>query len=66
MSKISDIFEEMWKIICFISKADNNHIVYDSYIEGSIKDCERVRSAQETDDIRICQLNGKFTIAGSI
>ena len=32
MSKISDMFEEMWKIICFIGKAGIIHIVYDSYI----------------------------------
>ena len=56
MSKISDIFEEMWKIIRFISKADTIHIVYDSYIEGSIKDYERVGRAQETEPLEFVNL----------
>ena len=44
------------KKICFISKADTIHIVYDSYIEGSIKDCERVRRAQETEPLEFVNL----------
>ena len=64
MPTISDIFEEMWKIICFISKADTIHVVYDSNIEGSIKDCERVRHAQETEPLEFINLmrNSPLTV----
>ena len=58
MLRISDIFEEMWKRTSFISQAGMIHMVYDSYIEGSIKDCERLRRAEETEPLEFVNLTG--------
>ena len=40
---IGEALESAWKIIMNISKAEEIHIVFDSYIENSLKESERVR-----------------------
>ena len=48
LSTFSDVFKSMWKSTTSVSKFDTIHRVYDSYIDDSIKEAERIRRAKES------------------
>ena len=45
--KVRDAFDGAWGIILVASNADRIEIVYDSYLEGSIKESTRIGTAKE-------------------
>ena len=57
LSTFSDVFESMWKSMTSVSKFDTIHIVYDSYIDDSIKEAERIRRAKESDPLEYIDLS---------
>ena len=57
LSTFSDVFECMWKSMTSVSKFDTIHIVYDSYIDDSIKEAERIRRAKESDPLEYIDLS---------
>ena len=54
--KVRDAFDGTWGIILAASNADRIDIVYDSYLEGSIKESTRIGRAKE-ESIEIINLN---------
>ena len=54
--KVRDAFDGAWGIILAASNADRIEIVYDSYVEGSIKESTRTGRAKE-ESIEIINLN---------
>ena len=54
--KVRDAFDGAWGIILAASNADRIEIVYDSYLEGSIKESTRIGRAKE-EPIEIINLN---------
>ena len=54
--KVRDAFDGTWGIILAASNADRIEIVYDSYLEGSIKESTRIGRAKE-EAIEIINLN---------
>ena len=54
--KVRDAFDGAWGIILAASNADRIKIVYDSYLEGSIKESTRTGRA-EAESIEIINLN---------
>ena len=54
--KVSDAFDGAWGIILAASNADRIEIVYDSYLEGSIKESTRIGRAKE-ESTEIINLN---------
>ena len=39
----SEMFEKAWKKVCNIAKGKDYRIIIDSYIEQSIKECEKIK-----------------------
>ena len=54
--KVRDAFDGTWGIFLAASNADRIEIVYDSYLEGSIKESTRIGRAKE-ESIEIINLN---------
>ena len=54
--KVRDAFDGAWGIILAASNADRIKIVYDSYLEGSIKESTRTGRAK-AESIEIMNLN---------
>ena len=54
--EVRDAFDGTWGIILAASNADRIEIVYDSYLEGSIKESTRIGRAKE-ESIEIINLN---------
>ena len=57
LSAFSDVFESIWKSMTSVSKFETIHIVYDSYIDDSIKEAERIRRAKECDPLEYIDLS---------
>ena len=57
LSTFSDVFESMWKSMTSVSKFDTIHIVYDSYIDDSIKEAEGIKRAKESDPLEYTDLS---------
>ena len=57
LSTFNDVFESMWKLMTSVSKFDTIHIVYDSYIDDSIKEAERIRRAKESDPLEYIDIS---------
>ena len=57
LSTFSDVFKSMWKSMTSVSKFDTIHRVYESYIDDSIKEAERIRRAKESDPLEYIDLS---------
>ena len=57
LNTINDAFEYMWKTITHIAEADEIHIVYDSYLENSLKGHERSRRSAEVETVEFVNLS---------
>ena len=53
---VRDAFDGAWEIILAASNADRIEIIYESYLEGSIKESTRIGTAKE-EPIEIINLN---------
>ena len=57
LNTINDAFEYMWKTITHIAEANEIHIVYDSYLENSLKGHERSRRSAEVEPLEFVNLS---------
>ena len=57
LNTINDVLKYMWKTITNIAEADEIHIVYDSYLENSLKGHERLRRSAEVEPIEFVNLS---------
>ena len=53
---ISDLFESAFTTISTTCEMQQLHIVYDSYLEDSIKECERIRRRSDCDPLEFTKL----------
>ena len=62
MVSINDVFQNLWQSVVSISIFDTIHIVYDSYTDDSIKECERMRRSTEVDPLEYVKLTGRSPV----
>ena len=58
LSNIGSIFDSLWTLIQYSAVGSKSlHIVYDSYLEDSIKECERMRRNAEIEPLEYVELS---------
>ena len=62
MVSINDVFQNLWQSVVSISIFDTIHIVYDSYTDDSIKECERMSRSAEVDPLEYVKLTGRSPV----
>ena len=62
LNTINDALTCIWKKITDIAGADEIHIVYDRYLENSLKGQERLRRTMEAEAIEFVNLSKQFPV----
>ena len=62
LTVINDLFERAYMSTTSVNEVNQIHVVYDSYLEGSLKECERIQRQKECGPLELVNLTENTTL----